>query len=166
MRALGVEKGAALAPLTAHPERRPAGARAALLIVLPQALRLALPPAAGQYQTLAKASSLAAAIGYPDIMQIVGGTVLSQTSQALEAMALGCPVVTTRCTSLPEVCGDAAYYVDPDNPQSIAQSLIDFETKPELRTLYQAKGKDQAAKFTWERAALETERHLLRVVAG
>ena len=39
-------------------------------------------------QTLAKASSLAAAIGYPDIMQIVGGTILSQTSQALEAMAL------------------------------------------------------------------------------
>jgi general L-amino acid transport system permease protein len=64
------------------------GARAALLVVLPQALRVALPPAAGQYQTLAKASSLAAAIGYPDIMQIVGGTVLSQTSQALEAMSL------------------------------------------------------------------------------
>lgn len=64
------------------------GARAALLITLPQALRVALPPAAGQYQTLAKASSLAAAIGYPDIMQIVGGTVLSQTSQALEAMTL------------------------------------------------------------------------------
>lgn len=64
------------------------GVRAALLITLPQALRVALPPAAGQYQTLAKASSLAAAIGYPDIMQIVGGTVLSQTSQALEAMTL------------------------------------------------------------------------------
>jgi general L-amino acid transport system permease protein len=64
------------------------GARAALLVTLPQALRVALPPAAGQYQTLAKASSLAAAVGYPDIMQIVGGTVLSQTSQALEAMAL------------------------------------------------------------------------------
>jgi general L-amino acid transport system permease protein len=65
-----------------------AGVRAALLVTLPQALRVALPPAAGQYQTLAKASSLAAAIGYPDIMQIVGGTVLSQTSQALEAMSL------------------------------------------------------------------------------
>jgi len=62
--------------------------RAAILIIIPQALRLALPPAAGQYQTLAKASSLAAAIGYPDIMQIVGGTILSQTSQALEAMSL------------------------------------------------------------------------------
>ncbi|MEO6032091.1 MAG: ABC transporter permease subunit [Burkholderiaceae bacterium] len=64
------------------------GVRAALLVILPQALRLALPPAAGQYQTLAKASALAAAIGYPDIMQIVGGTLLSQTGQALEAMAL------------------------------------------------------------------------------
>jgi len=64
------------------------GLRAALLIVLPQALRVALPAAGGQYQTLAKASSLAAAIGYPDIMQIVGGTIASQTSQALEAMTL------------------------------------------------------------------------------
>jgi general L-amino acid transport system permease protein len=64
------------------------GVRAAVLIVLPQALRVALPAAGGQYQTLAKASSLAAAIGYPDIMQIVGGTVASQTSQALEAMVL------------------------------------------------------------------------------
>ena len=64
------------------------GVRAAWLVVLPQALRLALPPAAGQYQTLAKASSLAAAIGYPDLMQVVGGTILSQTSQALEAMTL------------------------------------------------------------------------------
>jgi general L-amino acid transport system permease protein len=64
------------------------GVRAALLIILPQALRVAMPAAGGQYQTLAKASSLAAAIGYPDIMQIVGGTVASQTSQALEAMAL------------------------------------------------------------------------------
>ena len=63
------------------------GVRAAVLITLPQALRVALPAAGGQYQTLAKASSLAAAIGYPDIMQI-GGTVASQTSQALEAMTL------------------------------------------------------------------------------
>ena len=62
--------------------------RAALLVILPQALRLALPPAAGQYQTLAKASSLARRDRLPDIMQIVGGTLLSQTSQALEAMAL------------------------------------------------------------------------------
>jgi general L-amino acid transport system permease protein len=64
------------------------GTRAAWLITLPQALRVALPAAGGQYQALAKASSLAAAIGYPDIMQIIGGTIASQTSQALEAMAL------------------------------------------------------------------------------
>ena len=77
---LGQSEAAATVGLT--------GWRVSLLIVLPQALKVALPPAAGQYQTLTKASSLAAAIGYPDIMQIVGGTVLSQTSQALESMAL------------------------------------------------------------------------------
>ena len=68
-------------------------------------------------------------------------------------MVLGCPVITTRCTSLPEVCGEAAYYIDPDNPESIARSLVDFETDPELRSRYSAKGKAQSAKFTWERAA-------------
>ena len=64
------------------------GVRAAVLVTLPQALRVALPAAGGQYQILAKSSALAAAVGYPDIMQIVGGTIASQTSQALEAMAL------------------------------------------------------------------------------
>ena len=68
-------------------------------------------------------------------------------------MAAGCPVITTRCTSLPEVCGDAAYYVDPDNARSIAQGLVDFESRPELRMLYRIKGQDQATTFTWERAA-------------
>jgi len=71
----------------------------------------------------------------------------------LEAMTLGCPVITTRYTSLPEVCGGAAYYIDPDDAQSIARSLIDLETKPELRTLYSAKGREQSARFTWDKAA-------------
>jgi glycosyltransferase involved in cell wall biosynthesis len=71
----------------------------------------------------------------------------------LEAMMLGCPVITTRCTSLPEVCGDAAYYIDPDNPQTIARSLVDFETSRELGAAFRGKGKTQSAKFTWDRAA-------------
>ena len=41
----------------------------------------------------------------------------------LEAMVLGCPVITTRGTSLPEVCGDAAVYVDPDDPASLARAV-------------------------------------------
>ncbi|MGZ5864908.1 MAG: amino acid ABC transporter permease [Xanthobacteraceae bacterium] len=64
------------------------GLKAWILILLPQTLRLVLPPAIGQYQTLIKASSLAAAIGYPDVMQVVGGTILTQTSRAVEAMSL------------------------------------------------------------------------------
>jgi glycosyltransferase involved in cell wall biosynthesis len=71
----------------------------------------------------------------------------------LEAMAAGCPVITTRCTSLPEVCGEAAYYVDADDTQSIAGSLVDLETRTDLRTLYSSKGRAQSEKFTWERAA-------------
>jgi glycosyltransferase involved in cell wall biosynthesis len=72
----------------------------------------------------------------------------------LEAMALGCPVITTQCTSLPEVCGDAAYYIDPADPASIGTSLVEFETKPELRALFTARGRKQAALFTWEKAAV------------
>jgi general L-amino acid transport system permease protein len=64
------------------------GLKAWILILMPQTLRLVLPPAIGQYQTLIKASSLAAAIGYPDVMQVVGGTILTQTSRAIEAMAM------------------------------------------------------------------------------
>jgi general L-amino acid transport system permease protein len=61
--------------------------RAAWLVTLPQAFRVALPAAGGQYQTLAKASSLAAAIGYPDLMSITT-TTINQTGQAIEAFAL------------------------------------------------------------------------------
>jgi glycosyltransferase involved in cell wall biosynthesis len=71
----------------------------------------------------------------------------------LEAMTLGCPVITTRCTSLPEVCGDAAYYIDPDSPSSIGQSLLEVETNSTLRARLRELGKQQAAGFSWERAA-------------
>jgi glycosyltransferase involved in cell wall biosynthesis len=71
----------------------------------------------------------------------------------LEAMTLGCPVITTRCTSLPEVCGDAAYYVDPDSTSSIGQSLLDLETNDALRANLSSMGRQQAAGFSWERAA-------------
>ena len=64
------------------------GARANLLIVLPQALRVSIPPSGGQFQVIVKASSLSAAVAYPDIMHIIGGTMLSITNQALECMAI------------------------------------------------------------------------------
>ena len=57
-------------------------------IVLPQALRFILPPLSGQYIHLLKNSSLASAIGYPDLMLIFAGTALNQTGQPLEIMAM------------------------------------------------------------------------------
>jgi general L-amino acid transport system permease protein len=57
-------------------------------IILPQLFRALVPPLAGQYITLLKNSSLAAAIGYPDLMLIFAGTTLNQTGQPLEVMGL------------------------------------------------------------------------------
>jgi general L-amino acid transport system permease protein len=57
------------------------------LVVIPQALRVAVPPLASQYLNLAKNSSLAVAIGYPDLMS-VGNTIVNQTGQALEVIGM------------------------------------------------------------------------------
>ena len=58
------------------------------LVIIPQALRVIVPPLTSQYLNLTKNSSLAAAIGYPDMVSLFAGTVLNQTGQAIEAMAI------------------------------------------------------------------------------
>jgi general L-amino acid transport system permease protein len=58
------------------------------LIVVPQALRVILPPLTSQYLNLTKNSSLAVAIGYPDLVSVFMGTALSQTGQAIEIIAI------------------------------------------------------------------------------
>ena len=57
-------------------------------IVIPQAMRVIVPPLTSQYLNLTKNSSLAVAIGYPDLVQIFTGTVLNQTGQAVEVVAV------------------------------------------------------------------------------
>ena len=58
------------------------------LIVVPQAMRVIIPPLTSQYLNLTKNSTLAVAIGYPDLVQIFTGTVLNQTGQAVEVVAI------------------------------------------------------------------------------
>ena len=58
------------------------------LIILPQALRVAIPPTINQYLNLTKNSSLATAIGYPELMSAFGGTVLNQVGQAVEILGM------------------------------------------------------------------------------
>ncbi|MGF1703781.1 amino acid ABC transporter permease [Photobacterium makurazakiensis] len=58
------------------------------LIVIPQALRIIIPPLTSQYLNLTKNSSLAMAIGYPDLVSVFAGTTLNQTGQAIEIIAM------------------------------------------------------------------------------
>jgi general L-amino acid transport system permease protein len=65
------------------------------LVVIPQAMRVIIPPLTSQYLNLTKNSSLAVAIGYPDLVQIFAGTVLNQTGQAVEVIVITMAVYLT-----------------------------------------------------------------------
>ena len=65
------------------------------LVVIPQALRIMVPPLTSQYLNLTKNSSLAAAIAYPDLVLIFAGTVLMQTGQAVEIVVITMAVYLT-----------------------------------------------------------------------
>ena len=65
------------------------------LVVVPQAMRVIIPPLTSQYLNLTKNSSLAVAVGYPDLVQVFTGTVLNQTGQAVEVVAVTMAVYLT-----------------------------------------------------------------------
>ncbi|PSJ46900.1 amino acid ABC transporter permease [Zobellella taiwanensis] len=58
------------------------------LVIIPQAMRVIIPPLTSQYLNLTKNSSLATAIGYPDLVSVFAGTTLNQTGQAIEVIAI------------------------------------------------------------------------------
>lgn len=74
----------------------------------------------------------------------------------LEAMACGAAVVTTTAGALPEVAGDAALLVPPDDPVALAAALDRLLTDGALRADLGARGRARAATFTWERTARAT----------
>ena len=94
--------------LSVHKGQMEAGASLGLsrgatlrLIVVPQAMRVIVPPLTNQYLNLTKNSSLAVAIGYPDLVSVFAGTSLSQTGQAIEiiAMTMGIYLLISLVTS-------------------------------------------------------------------
>ncbi len=74
----------------------------------------------------------------------------------LEAMACGAPVICSRAGSLPEVAGDAALLVDPDDPYALAAAIDQAFADPSLRATLRAAGIERAAFFSWHCAAQET----------
>ena len=81
----------------------------------------------------------------------------------LEAMKYGCPVVTSKISSLPEAGGDAALYVDPQNIDDIKNKLELLINDKELRGKLIEKGYEQVKKFSWEKTARETLSVLKRI---
>ncbi len=74
----------------------------------------------------------------------------------LEAMALGTPVIASRTSSMPEIAGTAALFVDPKNPKDIARAMRDVLTKPAVAQRLRDVGPKQAQHFSWQRCAEET----------
>ncbi len=71
----------------------------------------------------------------------------------LEAMASGCPVITSDRSSMPEVAGDAAALVDPRSVDAIADAMLALATDAELAGQLRRRGRERAAGFRWPRVA-------------
>lgn len=91
----------------------------------------------------------ALALVHPSLYEGFGLTVL-------EAMASGTPVIVSRAGSLPEVAGEAGYYVEALSEDSIAQAMAEVERSESLRKNLIVKGRRQAQKFDWRKTAEET----------
>lgn len=74
----------------------------------------------------------------------------------LEAMASGCPVITTEKGSIPEVADSAAYFVDPGSVESIKDGINEVMKNEDLRKALSEKGLNQAEKFNWKLTAEKT----------
>jgi glycosyltransferase involved in cell wall biosynthesis len=72
---------------------------------------------------------------------------------AVEAMALGCPLVASSARCLPEICGDGALYASPDDPAAWLQAILQIHSDRELRQDLIEKGKRSAARYSWRKIA-------------
>jgi glycosyltransferase involved in cell wall biosynthesis len=82
----------------------------------------------------------------------------------LESMACGCPAVVSDIPSIREVCGDAAYYVDPYDVENIADGLCRTLNDENLRTDLLSKGAERIKLFSWESSAAELIRIFTEVM--
>lgn len=73
----------------------------------------------------------------------------------LEAMACGCPVMVSQVASLPEVCGEAAYYVDPLDVDSISHGLAELLGDTDRLNLMRQAGLVRSNQFSWQKSARE-----------
>ena len=99
-------------------------------------------------EELAVLYSAASALIYPSLYEGFG-------LPPLEAMACGCPVIVSNTSSLHEVCGDAAYYIDPHSVDDMAKALCTVATDPNVMDRLRKKGFERVKLFSWGKAAKE-----------
>ncbi|MBN2143428.1 MAG: glycosyltransferase family 4 protein [Candidatus Aureabacteria bacterium] len=78
----------------------------------------------------------------------------------LEAMSCGCPVITTRTSSIPEVAKDAAFYVDTSDPLDLKKALLKIQNH-EIRSCFIQKGYERAKQYSWTKMADEVRDAIL-----
>jgi glycosyltransferase involved in cell wall biosynthesis len=98
---------------------------------------------------LAKAYSDARLLVYPSLSEGFG-------LPPLEAMHLGCPVLVCNTSCLPEICGDAAFYFEPNSSESLTQALRSAAYDETARTRAVWRGREVASQYSWEKCAAET----------
>lgn len=84
----------------------------------------------------------------------------------LEAMACGVPTVVSNTSSLPEVVGDAALMVSPDDIKGLAEALYRLLSDDALRAELRKEGLEQAQKFSWEKTGEDVLAHYRRIAGG
>lgn len=84
----------------------------------------------------------------------------------LEAMHEGCPVIASRAASLPEICGDAALYIDPCSASDLRQAMQRVVCDPHLAAQLRSKGAQRVARFTWEQAARDVLEGISQALHG
>jgi glycosyltransferase involved in cell wall biosynthesis len=111
----------------------------------------------GSITLVAKADDATLACAYRDAALFVYPSMYEGFGfPPLEAMSLGCPVLVNRTSSLPEVCGDAAFYFDSSDPEELAQRLQSIvEDKPGVANKRQL-GERQVTLYDWNRCAQGT----------
>jgi alpha-1,3-rhamnosyl/mannosyltransferase len=98
----------------------------------------------------------AVAIVYPSLYEGFGLPVA-------QAMAAGCPVITSAVSSLPEITAGAALLVDPQSAGEITAAILKMGDSDALRTRLRAEGLVQAARFTWDSAAAASLRYFAEI---
>lgn len=74
----------------------------------------------------------------------------------LEAMACGTPVIAGNATAIPEICGDAALFVDGKNYNEIAEAILKIKNNHDLKADFIRKGLNHVKNFSWQKNAIET----------